>query len=79
MAEFTYDFFLFKFGLQEFAEMHLAGLHRAIEDGQKDPRIQLFGALCGHAKNEEEYPLQCTHFLIMFFSLLMVETEAGGH
>ena len=47
MAEFTYDFFLFKFGLQEFAEMHLAGLHRAIEDGQKDPRIQLFGALCG--------------------------------
>lgn len=75
LPEFTYDFYLFKFGLQEFAEMHLAGLLRAIEDGwDSDPRIALFGALCGHAKCDEDYPLACTHYTVMYLSHLLKVT-----
>lgn len=75
LPEFTYDWFLFKYGLQEFAEMHLAGLLRSMEDNLSDPRIALFASLCGLAKCEEEYPLDCTHFMMMFLSHLLKVTD----
>ena len=75
LPEFGYDFYLFKFGLQEFAEMHLAGLLRVIEDHLDDPRIALFGALCGHVKCDEEFPEECTHYTMMYLSHLLTLTD----
>jgi len=48
LEEFTYDFFLFRFGLRAAAERHLRSLVDAVErDYATDPRVQVFARMIG--------------------------------
>ena len=64
MAEFVYDFFLFKFGLRSFAELHLAALLAAVErEAAASPRVRLFGCFC-HSDKCPVLPDDSQHFFM---------------
>ncbi|KAK3238018.1 hypothetical protein CYMTET_51941, partial [Cymbomonas tetramitiformis] len=68
LEEFVYDFFLFKFGLRQFAEAHLKDLIHSIGNYQTEsPRISLFGRLLGLY---EELPAAATDFAMSFLASL---------
>ena len=68
LEEFTYDFFLHRFGLRAAAEHHLHCLVEAVErDFSKDPRVQVFGRMIGVAN---PLPLEACRCLLAFLSQL---------
>lgn len=82
LEEFTYDFFLSRFGLRAAAEHHLKCLVQAVErDFSKDPRVQVFGRMIGVAN---PLPSEACRSLLGFLSQLfrlvggLTPLEFGG-
>ncbi|GAQ83720.1 hypothetical protein KFL_001590080 [Klebsormidium nitens] len=76
MKEFVYDFFLFKFGLRAFAELHLLSVLKALEEyASSSQRMLLFGAFIGHANVAPPLPPEALDFFLMYLSRLFGETD----